>query len=202
MTIKLYGIPGSRALRSIWALEEAGVKYELVPTTFGPDSKTPEYLAINPNGRVPALVDGDLTLFESMAINLYVAKKYGGKLWPASEADQARAIQWSVWGISELEQHLMAILINKFMLPPDKRDAAAVEAAEKALARPLEVLDDHLAKREHLLGGAFTVADLNVASVLSTANMVKFDLSKWPRAKAWLDACFARPSLAKARAAK
>jgi glutathione S-transferase len=202
MTIKLYGIAGSRALRSIWALEEAGVEYELVPTTFGPDSKKPEYLAINPNGRIPALVDGDLELFESIAINLYVAKKYGGKLWPASEADQARAIQWSVWGISELEQYLIAILVNRVMLPPDKRDAAAVEAAEKALVRPLAVLDAHLAKRDTLLGDAFTIADLNVASVLSTAKMVKLDLSKWPRAQVWLDACTSRPANLRARAAK
>lgn len=202
MTIKLYGIAGSRALRSIWALEEVGAEYELVPTTFGPDSKKAEYLAINPNGRVPALVDGDLTLFESMAINLYLAKKYGGKLWPASEADQARAIQWSFWGISELEQHLIAILMHRVMLPPDKRDAAAVESAEKALARPLAVLDQHLAKRDTLLGDSFTIADLNVASVLSTAKMVKLDLSKWPRVSAWLEACTSRPANLRARAAK
>ena len=68
--MKLHGVPGSRALRSIWAAEEIGVDYELVPTSFLEDSKTPEYLALNPNGRIPALVDDDLVLFESMAINL------------------------------------------------------------------------------------------------------------------------------------
>ncbi len=78
--MKLYGIAGSRAMRSLWAAEEVGVEYEHVPTHFIGDSKKPDYLAINPNGRVPALVDGDVTLFESMAINLYLARKYGGAL--------------------------------------------------------------------------------------------------------------------------
>ena len=76
MTIKLYGISGSRALRSIWAAEETGVDYEQVTPNFGKDAKTDDYLAINPNGRIPALVDGDLLLCESMAINLYLAKNY------------------------------------------------------------------------------------------------------------------------------
>ena len=141
---KLYGIPGSRALRSIWAIEEIGIDYELVPTHFMGDSKKPEYLAINPNGRVPALVDGDVTLFESMAINLYLAKSYGGDLYPKDPADEARTWQWSVWGLTELEPHLMAILLNRMMLPEDQRDPAKVEQAENSLKRPLEVLDKQL----------------------------------------------------------
>ena len=86
-TVKLYGTSKSRALRSIWAIEETGIEYEHIPTSFAGDSKKPEYLAINPNGRVPSLVDGDLVLFESMAINLYLAKKYGGALYPTNPAD-------------------------------------------------------------------------------------------------------------------
>ena len=100
---KLYGISGSRALRSIWAMEEVRVEYEQVATNFSADSKAADYLAINPNGRIPALIDGDLVLFESMAINLYLAKTYGGALYPDNAADEARANQWSVWGISEIE---------------------------------------------------------------------------------------------------
>ena len=70
--LKLYGIANSRAFRSIWAVEEMGLDYEHVGTTFSEDSKTEEYLDVNPNGRIPALVDGDLKLFESMAINMYL----------------------------------------------------------------------------------------------------------------------------------
>ena len=197
--MKLYGIAGSRALRSLWAAEEVGVEYEHVPTHFLGDSKKPEYLAINPNGRVPALVDGDVTLFESMAINLYLARKYGGALWPSSEADQARAIQWSIWGMTEIEPNLMDILLNRMMLPEDQRDEAAAEAAEKGLDRPMKVLDDTLADRTYLLGNDFTIADLNVAAVLSMAKMVRYDTSGYPNAHRWFEACTGRDSFARAR---
>ena len=114
MTTTIYGVPGSRAIRSLWAIEEVGIEYTHVPTHFIKDSKTDEYLSINPNGRIPALVDGDLTLFESMAINLYLTKKYAPVLYPVSEGDQAKAIQWSVWAISEIEPQQMQIVIQKF----------------------------------------------------------------------------------------
>ena len=89
----LYGISGSRALRSIWAMEEVGVDYAHVATNFAEQSKDPSYLAVNPNGRIPALVDGDVVLFESMAINLYAAEKYGTGLYPDSVEDRARTHQ-------------------------------------------------------------------------------------------------------------
>jgi len=199
--MKLYGITGSRALRSIWAAEEVGADYELVPTHFVGDSKKPDYLALNPNGRIPTLVDGDLVLFESMAINLHLAKKYGGDLYPKDADDQARAIQWSFWGMTEIEPGLMDILIYRIMLPDDQKDEARAAAGEEKLARPLKVLEQHLAKRENLLGGSFTIADLNVASVLSMASLIGFDLSPWPKVAAWLQRCTSRPSMAKARAA-
>ena len=201
MGIKLYGITGSRALRSIWCLEEVGAEYELVPTHFIGDSKKPDYLAINPNGRIPALVDGDLTLVESMAINLNLARKYGGELWPSSESDQALAIQWSFWGITEIEPHLMAILIHRIMLPEDKRDPKIADAGERDIARPLKVLEAHLRDRDTTLGGDFSIADLNVASVLSMAAMVGLDLSGSEKVSSWLARCTSRPSMARARAA-
>lgn len=197
--MKLYGIKTSRALRSIWAAEEVGVEYEHVPTHFMDESKTPEYLKINPNGRVPALVDGDLVLFESMAINLYLAKKYGGKLYPADAADEARTIQWTIWGMTELETSLIVMVANKVMLPEDQRDAALVASAEQTIERPLGVLDDRLADREYLLGGDFTIADLNVAGALSLATFVSFDFSKFEHASRWFSRCVSRPSMAAAQ---
>ncbi len=198
--MKLYGIPASRAIRSIWAAEEVGVDYEHVPTHFLGDSKKPDYLQINPNGRVPTLVDGDLVLFESMAINLYLAKKYGGKLYPSDAADEARAIQWSFWGMTEVEDSLIQIFVHKIMLPEDQRDLALVASAGEKLQRPLAVLDGHLAKRDYLLGSDFTIADLNLAGTLATANVAKFDLSEFENVSRWLAACTARPALARARA--
>jgi glutathione S-transferase len=200
--MKLYGIKGSRALRSIWGAEEVGVDYELVKTHFMGDSKKPEYLALNPNGRVPTLVDGDLVLFESMAINLYLAEKYGGDLYPKSETDRALATQWSFWGITEIEPGLLAILIHRIMLPEEQRNTRVADEGEAGLARPLKVLEAHLDGRDYILGGDFTIADLNVASVLSMAGMVSFDVSAYPKVAAWLERCTSRPSMERARTKK
>ena len=198
--MKLYGIPGSRALRSIWAAEEVGVDYELVKTSFAADSKQPDYLAINPNGRIPALVDGELVLFESMAINLYLAKKYGGDLYPRGEQAEALTNQWTIWGMTELEPVLMQMVLHKVMLPEDKRDATRVKTAEKEIQRPLAVLDAHLEKRDYLLGSDFGIADLNVAGAVSLANFASYDISGHPNVTRWLGACVARPSMARAQA--
>jgi glutathione S-transferase len=199
---RLYGIPGSRALRSIWAIEEVGIDYEFVPTHFIRESKQPEYLAVNPNGKIPALVDGDLTLFESMAINLYLAKTYGGDLYPVAAADEALAWQWSVWGLTEIEPHLMAILLNRIMLPDDLREPEKVVQAEKSLVRPLSILDNRLADRSHLLGDRFSIADLNVASVLSMSTMIGFEgIAEHPHAAAWYQAATDRPSFTRAQQA-
>ena len=198
--MKLYGVLGSRAVRSIWAAEEVGVEYELIQTSFLEESKTPEYLAINPNGRIPALVDGDLVLFESMAINLYLAKTYGGKLYPSNPQDEARALQWTIWGMTELEPHLIPMVLHKMFLPEDQRDPAVVSKAEAEVERPLAVLDAHVSDREYLLGGDFTIADLNLAGALSTANFVSFDFSKFENASRWMSRCAGRPSFERARA--
>lgn len=198
--MKLYGIPASRALRSIWAAEEVGVDYELIPTSYLEQSKTPEYLEINPNGRIPALVDGDLKLFESMAINLYLAKRYGGKLYPSDPHDEARAIQWTIWGMTELEPHVIPMVLHKVLLPEGQRDPAVVANAEAAIERPLRALDAHLSDREYLLGGDFTIADLNLAGTLSIAHFARFDISKFANAARWMGRCTGRPSFERARA--
>ena len=110
----IYGVSASRAIRSLWAIEETGIAYEHVPTHYFNDSKTKEYQAINPNGRIPALVDGETMLFESMAINLYLTKHYAPALYPAEALSEAKAIQWSVWAISEIEPLQMQIVVQKF----------------------------------------------------------------------------------------
>ncbi|MFT4582666.1 MAG: glutathione S-transferase [Gammaproteobacteria bacterium] len=197
---KLYGISGSRAHRSLWALEEVGIEYDQVAVDFKEGSKTPEYLAVNPNGRVPALVDGDITLFESMAINLYLAKTYGGALYPQTAKDEALTWQWSVWGISEIEPLQMQIVVQKLFVAEDKRNDKQIASAEKQLTRPLQVLDDALSNQEWLVGAQFSIADLNVSGVMLLLKMVKFDYSNFANVQRWADACYARPSLARAQA--
>lgn len=195
----LYGISGSRALRSIWAMEETGIDYEHVPTNFRDDSKSADYLGINPNGRIPALVDGDLQLFESMAINLYLARTYGGGLYPNDAADEARTWQWSVWAISEIEPLQMQIVVQKLFTPEDKRDAGVIERAGRSLERPLKVLDGALAEHQFLLGSSFTIADLNVAAVMQLLQVIDFDLAPYPNVQRWLQAAYGRPAFERAR---
>jgi glutathione S-transferase len=197
---KLFGISGSRALRAIWGIEEAGVDYEHVPVSFGADSKAAGYLSVNPNGRIPALIDGDLQLFESMAINLYLAKRYGGSLYPDNANDEARAWQWSVWAISEIEPLQMQIVVQKLFTPEDKRNPKVVEGAGKGLQRPLKVLDAALAGRDWLLGNRFSVADLNVAAVMHLMKMINFTYAEHANVQRWANACYARPALARALA--
>ena len=199
MAIKLYGIPQSRTSRCLWMLEELGVPYENVPIHFVGDAQKPDYLKINPNGRIPALDDDGLILFESLAINLHLARKYdGGKgLWPKSADDQSRAIQWSIWAMTEAEPPLMEVLMNRVFLPEAQRNEAEAKAGEAVFAKPLGVLEGALAGRPYLLGDAFTVADLNVGSVVSWApTLGKLKLT--PNVAAWFSRCGERPALTRA----
>jgi len=199
MTTTIYGVSGSRALRSLWAIEEVGIEYTHVPTHFFKDSKTDEYMAVNPNGRIPALVDDDVTLFESMAINLYLTKKYAPDLYPADAVGEAKAMQWSVWAISEIEPLQMQIVVQKFF-NKDNMDQGIIDAATEALARPLTVLETHLADSDYLLGSTFSVADLNLGGVMNLMQMVRFDFSDYPRITDWLGRCYSRDALKRAQA--
>ena len=190
--VKLYGSSMSRAGRSLWALEEAGVKFEQVIVG---ETRKPEYLAINPNGHVPALDDNGTIIWESMAINLYVAEKYGkAPLWPSSVEGHGACYQWSLWCMTELETPMIDIFQHRLMLPADQRDEKIALARIETLKTPLKVLDDHLQKSDYLLGREFTIADLNVASVLSIAKYIQLDLSPTPTAQKWLQKCLERPA--------
>lgn len=199
MTVKIYGPTATRAMRALWIVRELGIPYEHVPIEMK-DLKGAEYLKVNPNGKIPAMVDGEFKLFESMAINLYLAAKYGKSgLFPASLEDQALCYQWSFWGMTEVEKPLLTILIDQFMTPPDKRKPEAVAEAQNALPKPFAVLDGALKNREYLLGDSFTVADLNLASICSWAKPIKFDFGPFPNVAAWLQRCLDRPAYKAAR---
>jgi glutathione S-transferase len=104
-------------------------------------AKTPEYLAVNPNGRIPAIDDNGFKLWESMAINLYLARKHGSGLLPKTMEDEAQAIQWSFWVMTEVEKPALAVLLHRFFLPEDQRDSKLADEGEQQLQKPLEVLD-------------------------------------------------------------
>jgi glutathione S-transferase len=202
VTIKIYGPTASRAARALWMVNELGIPFEHIALEMK-DIRAPEFTKINPNAKVPTMIDGDLTLFESMAINLYLAKKYNKDgMWPTSLEDQARAYQWSFWGMTEIEKLLLTILIDMYMTPPDNRRPAAVAEALKALGKPYKVLDGALQGHDYLLGSSFTVADLNVASVCTWARAIKFDFAPYPNVGPWLDRCLSRPAFKAAKGGK
>jgi glutathione S-transferase len=195
--LKIYGAPRSRTSRVLWLADELGLDYENIPIqlTDGGTRKA-EYLAVNPNGKIPAIDDDGLILWESMAINLHLAKKHDKGLWPKTPADEARALQWAFWAMTEVEMPIVTVLQNRVILPAERRDAKLADAAELQVAAPLRILDQELAKTQYLLGDRFTIADLNVASIVGAARMCRMDLTALPHISRWLDACFARPAAA------
>jgi glutathione S-transferase len=201
MALNIYGVARSRAFRTLWMAKELGLEYEHVKVDFATgETRTPAHLALNPNGHVPVIDDDGFILWESMAINLYLAKKHSaGQLYPSGLHDEARAWQWSFWGMTEVERPVLTALFNRAILPEDKRDAAVAETAEKELQRPLGVLDGAVAKSQYLIGESFTVADLNVAAILSWARPARIDLGPFPHAADWLGRCALRPAARAAR---
>jgi len=201
MALKIYGVARSRAARVLWMAKELGLDYEHVKVDFATgETRTPAHLALNPNGHVPVIDDDGVILWESMAINLYLAKKYGaGGLYPSRIEDEARAWQWSFWGMTEVERPVLTAMMNRAIYPESQRDLAAADAAEKTLAQPLGVLDRVLARTAYLLGGNFTVADLNLASILAWARPARIDLSAFPKVAEWLKNCAERPAASATR---
>ena len=200
--LKIYGTSMSRAGRCLWALEETGLKYEHVPTAV-PDSKTAAHLKLNPNGHIPVIDDDGFVLYESMAINFYLAAKAGkAPLWPEALQDRALANQWSYWAMLEVEPHLVVLLQHRLFLPADQRSEKMVANAVETLKAPLAVIEQHLGNREYLLGQDFTIADLNAASVWMLGTMVGVDFSSAPKTTAWLTKCTSRPAAERSRALK
>ena len=195
MAITLYGTANSRANRVIWALKELGLDYEHKPIDFRKgETNTPEYLAMNPLPTLPTLKDGNTVIHESMAINLYLAKKHpGGNLPKLTDQEEAEATQWSFWSMWNFERHTTELLMHTMMLPEDKRDPGAVTRAKEALKRPLGAIEKYLGTHEYLLGGKFTIADLNMAAIAGALIRFNVDLAPYPKFKAWLDKCRARP---------
>jgi glutathione S-transferase len=198
--LQLYGNPRSRAMRCLWMLEEMGEPYELIEKSTRTDElQSAEYLRLNPNARIPTLVDNGVVLWESMAINLYLTQKYEGPMHCVDAKVLGLAAQWSFWAMLEMEGLLLDLLQHRALLPEFARDASYAERDELLLRKPLEVLNNALSGRDHLVGGNFTVADLNVASILVWGKMGRLDLSAHPDVARWLDSCLARPAYSRVR---
>lgn len=197
--LRIYGSAKSRALRVLWMVSELGLAYDhkdFLPRS--PETKTPEYRALNGNGRVPTIDDDGFVLSESMAINLYLAKKHGGGLYPADPKNEALAMQWSLWETDRLDRQVANYIRNSTELPEAERKPDVAKAAWDELQESFGVLEAALAKSPWLAGPAFSVGDLNVASAMYRA--LSLDLAKWPRVQDWLNRCWSRPAAKKARA--
>jgi glutathione S-transferase len=202
--LKIYGPARSRSSRALWMAEECGIPYEHEDLTSYPtmDAKSAAVREVNPIGKIPVIIDGDFVLSESMAINLYLARKYGRHLWPTGEQEQAKVLQWSFFGVTELDPPLVQLMIERTFRKEGERNADNEKRNAEAARRALVALEAHLGGHAWLVGGSFTVADLNVASVLSLATGAKQEMTDYPHIQAWLKRCQDRPAYRKATTPK
>jgi len=207
--LELYGVARSRATRNLWLLYETNTEFGHIPVIQAyrlPEEKpagvvhtrSPEFLAISPQGAIPVLKDGDFILTESLAINLYLAKQIGGDLAPRTAQEEAEMTQWALYAITSIEPFALPILYAV----TQGRTATAEGAAEvvdlrRQLERPMAVLESHLAADGYMVGGRFTVADINTAEIVRYATVAPGFLDAYPAVKAWLAACQARPAFQK-----
>ena len=198
MGLVLHGIAGSRAIRCLWMLEELGLPYQHVAVDFRHQTRSREFLALNPNGRIPVLEVDGLVVCESLAINLHLARRACGPLSAHDAAEDAQSLMWSFWAVNEIERDCVAILLHRQALPPERRKAEAARQAEGRLRAPLAVLEAHLQAQEFLAAPRFTVADLNVAAILAWSRPALDLLTPFPATTAWLNAALQRPAYARA----
>ncbi len=167
-------------------------EHDPVPHT-DPTLKTPEFLKLSPQGTIPVLVDDGFVLDESLAINLYLAKKFGfGTFYPERPTEEAMAWRWSLWGHGELEAPLQAVFTHRFLKPEADRDEAAAATGEAALQKPLAQLEQALDGRQWLVGHRFTVADLNVSSILAPMRIEHIRLGQYDNVRGWIVRCYQR----------
>lgn len=193
--IKLYGMPPTRVLRTLWVLNEVGAEYESVPVDpLGEEAKSPAFLALNPAGKVPVLVDGELVLTESAAIQLYLAEKYPERgLIPSDIAERAQMYRWMFFLVTEIEQPLWRIARNVMIYPEDRRVPADIANATRDCKDMLAVLEKHMQGREYLVGERLSVADLNAAYTLDWAGFADM-LGDAPALRAFVERMYARPT--------
>jgi glutathione S-transferase len=213
MTLRIHGIPASRAIRPLWVATELGLSFQHIPTDYkGGHTRKPEFLAINPNGHIPVLIDdtpeGEVVVFESMACALYVARAHGkgdgSDLSCANLKEEGEALRWSFWSVTEMEKDALTVLMHRMAMPEAERKADLAEAAEARLRVPLRALEAALGQQaeaggDYLCGQRFTVADLCVASVGMWIKPSAQLMQEFPRTASWLKRCLDRPAHQAAR---
>ncbi|MBP1850229.1 glutathione S-transferase family protein [Rhizobium halophytocola] len=205
--LTVYGVYRSRATRLFWLIEELGIAFTQVPViqayrlddpmaADAPlNTRSPDFLRVNPFGAIPTIDDDGLVLHESLAIPLYLAKKHGGPLGPADLAEDALMLQWSLFAATEIEANALKLY---YLCAEGRLDHEAGKAVAKALVRlldrPLKALAARLADHPFLVGDRFTVADINVAEIVRYASSHAPVMHAHPVVAAWLKHCQARPA--------
>jgi glutathione S-transferase len=196
MALTIHGSSRSRTMRVLWMAAELGLEFEHDPIAFDdPQLKSPEFLRLNAAGAIPTIEDDGFALPESLAINLYLAKRHGlGGLYPTALEDEAQVWRWSLWAQGQVEPWVMRDALLASLR------AALAEHTAPMIAAALATLDRALEGRSWLVGETFTVADLNIAAVLSPSRSEHLDLGPYRNVAAWLTACYARPAAQATRA--
>jgi glutathione S-transferase len=192
--MKLYYFPSPNPQKIRFALNELGVECETVAVDLlKREQKTPEFLALNPCGRVPVLVDGGLSLWESHAILAYLGEKTG-KLWPTTPAGRADALRWLFFLTSTISPPTTEVAFNRIAvkLRGGTPDEAAIARGEQALPDPLRVVDQHLANRKWMLGDDFSLVDCDYGPTFNVLEKAGFSFADFPRVHAYLEAIRSR----------
>ncbi|MBX4956959.1 glutathione S-transferase family protein [Rhizobium lentis] len=205
--LTIYGVYRSRASRVYWMAEELGLEFRSVPilqarrladplTEGAPlNTLSPEFLAVNPMGQIPSIRDGDLVMHESLAINLYLARKNGGPLSGQTVEEDGLLTMWTVWAASQVEpQTVKIVLTYDNGLENSAEGKETIAAACRLLRRSLAALEGHLTGRQWIVGDRFTVADLNIAEVLRYAQTEAALFDAHPNIQAWIERCQSRPA--------
>ncbi|WP_297354585.1 glutathione S-transferase family protein [Paraburkholderia sp.] len=195
MPLTIFGTSRSRALRVLWMASELGLAFKHDPLDWRDCRQSAQYRLINPAGTIPSISDDGLVLAESLAINLYLAQR-AGMLWPEGIKDQALVSQWTLWVATVIESAYTQWASHTYWLPEAARDASLAASSAAEMQAPLDRLELALVGSEWLVGAAFSVADLNVASVISMVR--RFEREKRPHLMNWLDRCCARPAFQQA----
>jgi glutathione S-transferase len=202
MDLKFYYAPMTSATGIHWALEELGVPYEKVKLDLAAgDQKKPEYLALNPNGKVPLLVAEGQPIFESLAIMLYLGERFGAErgLFPGPNPERAAAFKWMAWGGVTLMEVLSRLVRNTSeRFPEEERNPRAAEAAKRDINSALAILDRELAGKPYLLGESFSLVDITLVTFFPFMGRLGVDLTPHANINAWMGRCMSRPSLHRA----
>ena len=202
--MKIHHAPNSRSVRALWLFNELNLPYELEVYPLGDKSmRTPEYLKVHPMGRVPALEDGELTIFESGAIVQYVLEKYGnGKMLPTtSSPNYPNYLQWLHYAEGMIMPQINIIVVETIFLPQERRSQTNVDRATKLLTRMLTTIDLHMQDRE-FLAGEFSGADIMTGHACIVSGRLGADISDKPNVSAYIERLEARPALKTAWTAK